>query len=262
MEFFLQFIPNVLLIFCRITSFFLASPVFTARNVPPQFKLGLSFFLTLMAIPAIGDEPIPMDGEYFLSIIREILIGLLLGLIANFIFTAVQIAGAFIDVQIGFAMANVMDPMTGVQTPLLGNFKYFIALLLFLTFNGHHLLIQAIVDSYEWVPLSNDFFAHIARGHVSEFLVQAFITAFALAFQMAAPLVASLFLVDVGLGVLAKTAPQFNIFVLGIPMKILVGLILLFFFIPGMYNLFSDLFKTMFEHMQRMLEILAVPGSS
>ncbi|GIP33082.1 flagellar biosynthetic protein FliR [Paenibacillus sp. J2TS4] len=258
----MQYFPNAMLLFCRITSFFLVAPVFTARNVPMQFKIGLSFFLTLMAISAIGEAPIPMDGEYLLSIIKEILIGLLLGLIANLFFTAVQIAGAFIDVQIGFAMANVIDPMTGVQTPLLGNFKYFIALLLFLSFNGHHLLIQAIVDSYEWVPLSNDLFAHIYQGQVSEFFLQSFIKAFALAFQMAAPLVASLFLVDVGLGVLARTAPQFNIFVLGIPMKILVGLLLLFLFVPGMYNLFSDLFRTLFEYVTRLLELLAMRGSS
>lgn len=256
-----MYLPNMLLVFCRITSFFVVAPVFTARNVPASFKLGLSFFLTLLAISAVGENPMAMDGMYILTIIREILIGLLLGLIAYFFFVVAQMAGAFIDLQIGFAIANVIDPMTGMQSPMIGNFKYFLSILLFLSMNGHHLLIKAIVDSYQWVPLSNDLFAQIYEGEISGFVVQSFITAFALAFQMAAPIVASLFLVDVGLGILARTAPQFNIFVVGIPVKILIGLIMLFLFIPGLWNLFADLFQTLFEHMEMLLELLASPSA-
>lgn len=260
MEQILLYMPNALLVFCRITSFFIVAPVFTARNVPATFKLGLSFFLTLMALAAVEDSPMAMDGMYILTILREILIGVLLGLIAYFFFVVAQMAGAFIDLQIGFAIANVIDPMTGMQSPMIGNFKYFLSILLFLSMDGHHLLIRAIIDSYRWVPLNNELFAQIYAGDVSNFVIQSFVTAFALALQMAAPIVASLFLVDVGLGLLARSAPQFNIFVIGIPVKILIGLIMLFFFIPGLWNLFAELFQTLFEHMEMLLELLAVPS--
>ena len=86
------------------------------------------------------------------------LVGVLLGFLAYIFFTVVQTAGSFMDMQIGFSMASVIDPLTGVSTPMLGNLKYMIAVLLFLSFDGHHYLIRAIIDSYRWIPLDNRLF--------------------------------------------------------------------------------------------------------
>ncbi|QGQ96244.1 flagellar type III secretion system protein FliR [Paenibacillus psychroresistens] len=252
----LQYLPNLLLVFCRISSFFVVAPVFSAKNVPMQFKIGLAFFISLLAFSTIDQNAMVFDSVYIVAMMKEIVIGLLLGFVAYLFFTVVQISGSFIDMQMGFSMANIIDPMSGTQSPILGNLKFMLAVLLFITFNGDHYFIHAIVDSYRWVPLSNEAFAHIYNGQVSEFLLISFAKVFALAFQMAAPMIAALFLIDVGLGILARTAPQFNIFVIGMPLKVLVGFILLTLLFPSFLNLFSELFTMMFGAMQKLLELL------
>ncbi|MEB3101149.1 flagellar biosynthetic protein FliR [Ferviditalea candida] len=255
MQILFEFLPNFFLILIRITSFFVAAPVFSSRGVPLPFKIGLSFYVSLLIFMSLGEvHPVAVDVAYILSIVREVLVGLLLGFTAYLFFTVVQVAGSFIDLQMGFGIANVIDPLTGVQSPVFGNLKYMVAILLFLSLNGHHALLRAIMQSYDWIPLDNQLFHHLQDRSIADLLVQSLATMFYLAFQMAAPMVVTMFLVDVALGVLARTAPQFNIFVVGIPVKILVGLVMLTILIPGFLFLFQDLFKNMFDSLYRIMD--------
>ncbi|WP_144028234.1 flagellar biosynthetic protein FliR [Paenibacillus ferrarius] len=255
---FFQVIPIFLLIFCRITSFFVVVPVLSSKNVPMMFKIGLSVFISFIIFASMGlDKPIPMDGEYVLLIIREMLIGVLLGFLAYIFFTAVQAAGAFMDMQIGFSMASVIDPLTGVSSPMLGNLKYMIAILLFLSFDGHHFLIRAIIESYRWVPLDNQLFAHLYNGEISDFLLKSLSKMFYLSFQLAAPIIAALFLTDLGLGLLTRVAPQFNIFVIGAPLKMILGFFLLVLLFPELISQFQNLFATIFDHMEKLLQLIS-----
>ncbi len=257
MESILQSLPVFMLIFCRISAFFVVIPVFSSRSIPTTFKIGLSFFISLVIFSAIGTGvTVPQDLTYVLLIAREVLIGLLLGFVGYLMFATIQTAGSLIDIQIGFGMANVIDPMTGASAPIIGNFKYMIAMLMFLSMNGHHYLLDAIVYSYKWIPLNNDLFLKMIDGSLSEFLVRTFAQSFVLAFQMAAPLVTALFLTDVGLAFLAKTAPQYNVFVIGIPLKIIVGLALLLVLMPTLAVLFQNLFDIMFQSMHNLLTIM------
>jgi flagellar biosynthesis protein FliR len=258
MEGLLQYFPGFLLCFCRITSFFVVSPIFNAQNVPNQFKVGLAVFVSFIAFVGTGiASPVSMDSMYWLLIAREILIGVFLGFIAYMFFTVVQIAGSFIDIQMGFGIANVIDPLTGASTPVLGNLKYIIATLLFLSFNGHHYLLEGIIRSYEWVPLNNDLFTHLYDGRISDFMIRTFSEVFALSFQMAAPIVVALFLTDLGLGLLARVAPQFNIFVVGMPLKIFLGFMMLILLFPGYQVLFKDLFLDMLESFEKFFGLFA-----
>ena len=246
-----------MLIFCRITSFFVVAPIYSARGVPTSFKVGLSFMVAVLVFLTFGlNQAVSDDISYVMLIIQEILVGLLLGFTAYLIITVVQIAGALIDIQIGFSMANVIDPFTGVSTPLIGNFKYMLALLVFLSMNGHHHLLDAVIYSYGWIPISGDIFARIGDGQITDFLVKTLSYSFVLALQMSAPLVAALFLTDVGLGFLARTAPQFNVFVIGLIVKILIGLALLILLMPGLTALFEHLFSQMFEALQNLLDVM------
>lgn len=259
MQLALQFLPPFLLVLCRITSFFVVAPLFSFRTVPNPFKVGLGVFVSLLVVAALdgGANTVAFGTGYPLLVVREILVGLLLGFTVYLFFTVVQIAGAFIDQQIGFGMVNVVDPMTGAQSPLVGNFKFFVALLLFLALNGHHQLLLGLMRSYEWIPLHNALFLHIADGSIFDFLLESFVRAFYLAFQMAAPIVVSIFLVDVGLGVLARVAPQFNMFVVGLPTKITVGFIVLVLIVPGLLYLFRDLFAETIQALRRLLELVS-----
>jgi flagellar biosynthetic protein FliR len=125
--------------------------------------------------------------------------------------------------------------------------------------NGHHYMLTGLMDSYQWLPLSNEIFSRIMSGGVTEFLTRTFSNTFLLALQVSAPLVVAMFLTDLGLGFLTKTAPQFNIFVIGIPLKIIVGLILLILLLPGMAVLFEKLFSIMFDSLEQLLGIMRVP---
>lgn len=253
----MQSYPVFLLIFCRITAFFVVVPVFSSQSVPTTFKIGLAFFVSMVIFSSGGmNHTVPIDLNFVLLIIREVLIGLLLGFIAYLMFMTIQTAGSFIDIQIGFGIANVIDPMTGASAPIIGNFKYMIALLLFLSMNGHHYLLDAIVYSYNWVPIDNDLFLKMVDGSLSDFLIRTFAQSFILAFQMSAPLVTALFLTDVGLAFLARTAPQYNVFVIGVPLKIIVGLALLVMLMPGLAVLFQHLFDILFESMHNLLGLV------
>lgn len=119
--------------------------------------------------------------------------------------------------------------------------------------NGHHYLLDGIVYSYRWIPLSNAFYIRLADGSIAEFLVKAVGESFMLAFQMAAPIVVALFLTDVGLGFLAKTAPQFNVFAVGMPLKVLVGLAILLLLVPSFGFVFGQLFEAIFKSMEKLL---------
>ncbi|WP_059053525.1 flagellar biosynthetic protein FliR [Paenibacillus senegalimassiliensis] len=257
METLLQGISVFMLIFCRMTAFFVVTPIFSSRSVPNTFKVGFSGMIALVILLTIGtQQAVPNDLNYVLYIIREVLIGLLMGYVANLIFNVIQMAGSFIDIQIGFGIANVIDPMTGASAPVLGNLKYIIATLVFLSMNGHHYLIDAVIRSYQWIPLSNDLFQKIYNGNLAEFLVQTFSHAFLLAFQLAAPLVVALFVTDVALGFLARTAPQFNIFVIGIPVKIIVGLVVLLILVPSFIYAFQSLFEVLFNALHDLLSTI------
>jgi len=255
-----QGFPIFLLIFCRITAFFVIAPVFSSRGVPNVFKIGIGFFISFIVFMTYGmEQSIVTNAEYILLLIQEMLIGILLGFVVYLFFMIVQTAGSIMDMQIGFAMANVVDPHTGASSPLLGNFKYMLMLVVFLMMNGHHYLLTGLMDSYQWLPLTNDLFARIMEGGVTDFLTRTFGNTFLLALQVAAPLVVAMFLTDLGLGFLVKTAPQFNIFVIGIPLKIIIGLILLMLLLPGMAVLFEKLFAIMFDSLEHLLGIVQGP---
>jgi len=199
------------------------------------------------------------DAEYILVLVREILVGVLLGYVVYLFFTVVQTAGALMDLQVGFAMANIVDPHTGTSAPLLGNFKYMMILVVFLMMNGHHFLLTGLMDSYEWMPLSNDLFSRIMSGSITDFLTRTFANTFLLAIQVSAPLVVAMFLTDVGLGFLTKTAPQFNVFVIGIPLKLIIGMILLVLLMPSLAGIFERLFSIMFDALEQLFGIVQGP---
>jgi flagellar biosynthetic protein FliR len=257
MELIMQAFPAFLLVFCRITAFFVVAPVFSSRTFPTMIKIGLAFFVSLIVFLTVGfDTKVTADATYILAIVREVFAGLLIGYVAYMFFTIVQTAGAFMDMQMGFGIANIVDPITGVSAPMFGNLKYMLMILVFLSMNGHHYLLAAIMDSYKWLPLDNNLFQVYYGGNVTEFLTRTFTDTFLLALQISAPVVVAMFLTDFGLALLARTAPQYNVFVIGIPVKILVGLGLLVLLLPGFGVLFQMIFDHMFQALEKLFTII------
>ncbi len=252
---FLPAFPAFLLILVRVTSFFLMMPLFSYRSIPTAAKIGLGFFMSLIMVFTIDAPVLEIDSHYFLLIIKEALVGLLIGFIAYLILSAIQIAGGFIDFQMGFAIANVIDPQTGAQSPLMGQYLYTIGLFFLLTVNGHHLLLDGVFYSYQFIPLEQPWIS-FGNENMAEYVVKAFNSMFIIAFQMSIPVVGSLFLVDIALGIVARTVPQLNVFVVGLPLKIGVSFIVLLAVMSIMLLVVSQLFELMLSTMRGLMDII------
>lgn len=211
--------------------------------------------LALIMFSAIDAPELKIDSVYFMLIIKEAMVGLFIGFIAALMMSAIQIAGGFIDFQMGFAIANVIDPQTGAQSPLMGQYLSIIALLVLLTVNGHHLLMDGIFYSYNFIPI-DQLMIPFGNENVAEFVILSFNKMFLIAFQMSLPIVGTLFLVDIALGIVARTVPQLNIFVVGLPIKIGVSFLVLIAVMGALIAVTSDLVSTTLATMRGLMEII------
>lgn len=253
-----EIIPSLtvfLLIVARVSAFFVILPLFSHRTVPATHRIAFAVILSWMMYYTMDVEPFEVNGDYLLLIIKEVMVGLFIGLLAYIIMSAVQIAGGFIDFQMGFAIANVIDPQTGAQSPLIGQFLNTLALLLLLALNGHHLLLDGVFYSYQFIPMELAWPAFGQENYV-EFIMKTFAGIFAVAFQMSIPIVATLFLVDIALGITARTVPQLNIFVVGFPIKIGVSFLVLLVMMGVLMAVVKDMFEMMVVSMRDLMIIL------
>lgn len=253
-----QILPNVtvlLLIIVRVSSFFVILPLFSHRTIPASHRIGFAVLISWMMYYTMDVEPFELNSEFLLLIVKEVIIGLFIGLLAYIIMTAIQIAGSFVDFQMGFAIANIIDPQTGAQSPLLGQFFNTLSLLLLLALNGHHLLLDGIFYSYQFVPMES-VWPPFGNKEFPEFIMRTFTAVFAIAFQMSIPIVATLFLVDIALGITARTVPQLNIFVVGFPIKIGVSFIVLVIMMGVMMSVIQNVFEIMILSMRDLMVIL------
>lgn len=246
-------LPAFVLIFVRMTAFLISLPLFSYNTIPAVYKIGLAFFLSMVMLPVIDTAALELDNMYFLLLLKEAAVGLLIGLVAYIVLSAVQIAGGFIDFQMGFAIANIIDPQTGAQGPLIGQYFYITALLFLLSVDGHHLLIDGMYYSYEIIP--PDGLIEVGDPF-AVFILETFNQMFIIAFQVSIPIVGCLFLVDIALGLIARTVPQLNVFVVGLPLKIGVSFLVLSFFIALYITLSKMLFTTMFDAMHQLMKII------
>ncbi|ASS75636.1 flagellar biosynthetic protein FliR [Tumebacillus algifaecis] len=243
------------LVLVRISSFFFLTPFFGARNIPMVIKIALAFMIALLMTPVLAASEAGQlyagagFADMFLIIVKELMVGITLAMIAAFIFAAIQVGGMFIDMQIGFVMANVFDPLTGASAPLTGQFKYALAMLLFLGLDGHHGLLAALLQSYNFLPLGS----FVMSDNLLSIVVETFTVMFLLGLKIAAPIIASLFLTDVGLAILSRAVPQMNVFVIGMPTKVLVGSVMIFVAMPAFIYLLRGLFHTMYGQLDMLL---------
>ncbi|QFT88881.1 Flagellar biosynthetic protein FliR [Bacillus sp. THAF10] len=251
----INYFPAFLLVLTRVTAFFVTLPLFSYRNVPATFKVGLGFFFSLVMTFSMDLPVLGIDGAYIFLVIKEMMIGLLIGLVAYMVLAAIQIAGGFIDFQMGFAIANVIDPQTGIQSPIIGQFFYMFSLLLLLSVNGHHLMLDGIFYSYELISITQSWLP-LGEEAVFERVLNTVNGMFVIALQMALPIVGVLFLVDVALGIVARTVPQLNVFVVGLPLKIGVSFVTIIFSLTILFTLFYKLFEMMLHTMRGLMELL------
>ena len=241
-----------LLIFVRVLGIFTAAPVFSHAHLPTQVKLALAVMISAALLPVVH-APDPRIGESVLLLgaaaVKEAIVGLILGYVATLAFVAIQLAGEVADIQIGFGFASIADPLLNTHTSLIGQFQYIVATLLFLVANGHHLVLSALVRSFELVPLDGFVFHALLAGRILGILGDLFVVGM----TIGAPVLLAVFLADLGLGVVGRAMPQMNLMVVGFPIKTFIGLSMLIVALP----LFAIACQSLFDGLYRdMLTVL------
>src|SRR5690554_2726052 len=238
---FSNYIYIFILIMIRYIGLFMIAPVFGSRVIPARVRLALILFLSFITFPILSNTQGAEVPENLLAVMLSVFGEFAVGLNADFIsfllFAAIQFAGHYMDMSMGFAIVNVIDPISQTQAPVLGQFKNILAILVFLAINDHHLLLKAIYYSYQLIPLgrvnfSTAFFRYIFSIG-SEF--------FRIAILIALPITGTLFVANVILGFLARTMPQMNIFIIGLPLKVLLGFLILSLSLVFTMYYFQDL---------------------
>ncbi|HSH35674.1 flagellar biosynthetic protein FliR, partial [Schnuerera sp.] len=222
-----------LLVLVRTSGIFIVSPFFSSQNVPNSLKAGFSFILSILLTLSLDISLVILETTFVVLVVKELMVGLIIGFISYAFFSTFYVMGQIIDMKIGFGMVNVIDPQHRVQIPVMGNFYYILAFLLLLSINGHHSIINGLMDSYEFIPIGGFAFNIEIGFFLTDILSQSFITGF----KLSAPIVGTIFLTDLLLGILARTIPQMNVFVVGLPLKILIGLIIIGVSIPIFYSI-------------------------
>jgi len=247
-------IMTFLLVLVRVAGIFSVAPIFGNANVSPYVRVGIAAVLAFVFVPMAHPPSVEsMDLlSFVLMVAKEALVGLAMGFFASMMFTAIQIAGAYIDLQIGFGFANVIDPMLKQHNAVVGQLYNFAATLLFLALNGHHLMIRGLSDSFAVLPLGG---ASLASDSATG-IIQVFATLFVSALKIGAPVVGAIFLTDVALGILARTVPQLNVFVVGLPAKLTVGMLAIFAVMPIAFVVMTGLFQGLERDLVRLLRFI------
>jgi flagellar biosynthetic protein FliR len=240
------------LAFARIMAIIIHVPILAGQNIPNQVRIGLGLALAMVLIPW---QPLPPDAEtigifaYSIAIGKEILIGTLVGFSADLTFGAIQMAGAAMGIGSGFESGRIFNPALSDSGSAFDQIFLMTASMVFLVIDGHHLVLIAIQKTFEVLPLNGSL--PFGGADVIVKMTSTFVIA---GVQMALPVMAALLLTDLTLGLLARVAPQVQVYFLGLPIKVLVAMIVLGMTFSAVLPSLSSLFRSMPENMLLFVE--------
>jgi flagellar biosynthetic protein FliR len=255
LNFTLDNFERFLFVFLRVMGILVIAPIFGHRSLISQVKVGLALMTAVAVFPIVPPTlaPHPHLMLLVIALVKELLMGMMIGFVALLVFIAVQFAGELIGLEIGFGIVNVIDPLSAEQVSIIGEFQSLLAMVIFLVINGHHLLLRGLAASFEMVPLG--------RVQMPDLLGQNLIAmtakVFVIAVQLAAPVMATLFLTTLALGIVARTVPQMNVFVVGFPLKVIVGIAMLMFTMPMFYAALVKLFGGVDRDISTVLRLMS-----
>ena len=237
--------------FMRIGAMFAAVPIFSSRSVPVRIRVLLAFFISWMLIPVIPAPPSVelISAQALLISINQVLIGVAMGFILQLVFAAFVIAGQSIAMAMGLGFASMIDPQNGMQVPVISQTFLIMATLVFLSLNGHLVLIEVLANSFQNLPVG---MLVPSRDGLWQ-LVTWGSNMFAGGMLIALPAVAALLLVNLAFGVTTRAAPQLNIFAVGFPVMIMVGLAFLILTLPTITTHLSRLLLEAFDLIESFL---------
>lgn len=226
-----------LLIFARTAAMISLIPYFAQRGIPVVLRVFISLAVAFLIYLAVGEElVIYSPDDMLISVVMEVLVGLALGLLVSIFFTIFLMAGEFVSRQAGLMLARLFDPAFEEQVNIIGQFYTMVAMVLYLTIDGHHLLFRGLADSFEMIPLGAGLLTPQLMDNVIAFSADVL----TIAFQISAPIVVTLIVLNFALGLLAKTAPQIHVFMLALPLKIMGTMVLIGLSLPIMADLLPN----------------------
>lgn len=248
-----QWAAEFLLPFFRVASFFMVVPVIGTRMVPARIRMGLALAVTAVIVPVLPNLP-QVNGlsmQTYIWIAEQILVGISMGFLMQILFQIYALGGQLIASQMGLGFASVSDPANGVSVVVLSQFYLMIVMMLFLALNGHLVLIEALVRSFYVLP--------VTEGVVPASGLMAIATSgtwlFSSALLMSLPAVTALLVINFAFGIMTKAAPQLNIFAVGFPFTMLMGLLITWVSLEGFLGQYYRFTEFAFQYIERVLGV-------
>ncbi len=237
--------------FLRIGAMLMVAPLFSTAAVPKPVLIALSLALAALVAPLLPAMPVvdALSPEGVLIALNQMVIGLAMGFVLQLVFGALVTAGQIVAMSMGLGFATLVDPLNGIQVPVVSQFYLITSTLLFLVFNGHLHLIQMVVDSFHTLPVGIHGLPREALYDLVVWTTQMFSGAL----WVALPAVTSIMLVNLALGVMTRAAPQMNIFSVGFPITLLGGFVIIIFTLPALEPQFTQLMNAAFGLVQGMV---------
>lgn len=252
----LAYVLVLLLSAARAVGIVAFAPGFSASGVPPTVRVILAISIGLATGAHLGagqaGQPFEVD-VYIVAVCAELAFGLVIGYGVSLLFEAVRFAGDVLDIQVGISQATSLDPTGDVQTSVISRTYHFFAIIVFLQLNGHHWLLAGLARSYEFVPVG----APVFRMDIVRLFVELVGSIFTVGLHIGAPALAAVFLTDLCFGFIARVVPQMNVFLVGIPAKLLVGLAVLSFSAPLMFYTVGELLTNMKEYISMFVRFMS-----
>ena len=247
---------TLLLVFIRVTIMLALVPVFSGAQIPIQVRIGLAFLLTFVVgqtVPTLG--AVLTLGPFVVAILTQAFIGLVFGFVAFLVFTGIQFGGAILDIQVGFSAVSVLNPTTSSQVTILSEFELTLATLIYLMTDSHHALLEGVAGSFNLLPLPWASIDPMLPSAVVTFFTQALF----IVLRIAGPVAIVLFITSVTLGLMSRVAPQMNVFSVGLPLQMLVGLSMIVVTMPLLGAVLPEVFAETPRQLDTILRHMQVP---
>jgi flagellar biosynthetic protein FliR len=237
---------NYLFITARVSGILFTAPVYGSSSVDVRLRLFFSFILGYILYSIRGDVTLENIDTVllFIILIKELLIGIAMGVLGQFIFAGVQLGGQIVGFQMGFAVVDVIDPQSNIQASIIAQFQNILMILIFLSIGGHLLIIKAIAYSFEVVRLGSFVFSDTTYF----FIVKLFANIFIIAIKLVAPIFVTMLITHAVMGLIGRLVPQINLLIVGFPLQIAVGMIMLIFSMQLFYVAFEPIMQDYFKN--------------
>jgi flagellar biosynthetic protein FliR len=245
------------LVLIRVSVILLMIPIFQSSQVNPMVRFGLGLAITFVVwhtVPPI--TPLVGLGGMTAAVFSQAFVGFVFGFVAFLVFVGIQFAGEVMDLQVGFSIVNVINPLTSQNVSIIGEFQLALGSLIYLTANAHHYLFQGLAGSFSLVPLPFASYSPVLETDIMTFFAHAFF----MVFQIAGPIGIALFLTNVGLALMARVAPQLNVFAVGFPLQIIIGLTMMIISLPLLAVVLPQVFSETPRELDAVLRAMRTPG--